>query len=61
VDQPGEDLETLLKLQPEEILLRWFNYHLAQAGSTRRVANFGRYAHRPLLQTRARDQWAGCA
>lgn len=50
VSQPGEDLETLLKLQPEEILLRWFNYHLAQAGSTRRVANFGRYAHRPVCR-----------
>ena len=30
---PGglETLETFLKLPPEKILLRWFNYHLAQA------------------------------
>ena len=38
----GEDLSDLLALSPEEILLRWFNYHLEQAGSTRRVRNFGK-------------------
>ena len=36
----GETLEDLLALSPEEILLRWFNYHLKEAGSTRRVNNF---------------------
>ena len=36
----GETLEDLLALSPEEILLRWFNYHLEQAGSSRRVNNF---------------------
>jgi plastin-1 len=39
-----EDDETLadfLKLHPELILLRWLNYHLAKAGSARRVKNFG--------------------
>jgi hypothetical protein len=40
--QEGEDLDTLLKLPPEEILLRWFNYHLAAANHPRRVTNFGR-------------------
>lgn len=39
---PGEDLEALLKLHPEEILLRWFNFHLQEAGSSRRVGNFGK-------------------
>lgn len=34
-------MSDLLKLPPEAILLRWFNYHLAKAGSSRRVANFG--------------------
>ncbi|XP_043926956.1 plastin-1 isoform X2 [Protopterus annectens] len=28
----GEDLEQLLKLSPEELLLRWVNYHLNNAG-----------------------------
>ncbi|XP_064384234.1 fimbrin-like [Halichondria panicea] len=40
--QDGEDLSDLLALSPEEILLRWFNYHLEQAGSSRRVRNFGK-------------------
>ncbi|EGC34278.1 actin bundling protein [Dictyostelium purpureum] len=38
--KPGETIEDLLKLPVEEILLRWFNYHLEAAGSTRRVKNF---------------------
>ena len=29
-----------MALSPEEILLRWFNYHLEQAGHPRRVHNF---------------------
>lgn len=29
-----------MALSPEEILLRWFNYHLEEAGSSRRVNNF---------------------
>lgn len=29
-----------MALPPEDILLRWFNYHLQQAGSDRRVKNF---------------------
>eukprot|EP00965_Chrysotila_dentata_P236679 6201459-Pleurochrysis_carterae.AAC.2 len=28
--QPGEEVETLLKLPPEKILMRWVNYHLEQ-------------------------------
>eukprot|EP01133_Synstelium_polycarpum_P002657 gene2657-3065_t len=38
--QDGETIEDLLKLSVEEILLRWFNYHLAAAGHPRRVRNF---------------------
>jgi len=30
-----ETLEDLLALPPEELLLRWFNYHLKNAGSKR--------------------------
>lgn len=36
----GETLDDLMALSPEEILLRWFNYHLEQAGHPRRVHNF---------------------
>ena len=35
-----ETLEELLRLPPEAILLRWFNYQLEEAGHVRRVANF---------------------
>ena len=28
----GEELEDFMKLKPEEILKRWLNYHLANAG-----------------------------
>lgn len=37
-----ETLEQFLRLPPEQILLRWFNYHLKNAGSQRRVANFSK-------------------
>ena len=47
-DQPGlsalldadETLDDLKRLSPEQILLRWVNYHLRQSGCDRRVANF---------------------
>lgn len=35
-----EDLAALLRLTPEQVLLRWFNYHLKRAGSSRVVSNF---------------------
>jgi len=46
-DQPGlaalleddETLEDLMKLSPEQILLRWVNYHLRESGCSRRVTN----------------------
>eukprot|EP00954_Amorphochlora_amoebiformis_P012065 942529-Amorphochlora_amoeboformis.AAC.1 len=38
--EEGEDLEDLLRLPPEQLLMRWFNYHLKNAGSERRVTNF---------------------
>ncbi len=36
-----EELDDLLKLPKEELLMRWFNYHLAASGSSRKVTNFG--------------------
>ncbi|XP_062391415.1 plastin-2 isoform X1 [Sardina pilchardus] len=35
----GESLEDLMKLSPEELLLRWVNYHLEEAGCPR-INNF---------------------
>ncbi|CAG8232491.1 unnamed protein product [Penicillium nalgiovense] len=35
-----ETLEQFLRLPPEQILLRWFNYHLRNAKWDRRVTNF---------------------
>ncbi|AGO13932.1 AaceriAGR069Cp [[Ashbya] aceris (nom. inval.)] len=37
-----ETLEQFLRLPPEKILLRWFNYHLQNAGWHRRVGNFSK-------------------
>lgn len=34
--EDGETLEQFLRLPPEQILLRWFNYHLKNAGWNRR-------------------------
>jgi hypothetical protein len=31
--QENEEIGDLLKLSPEQLLLRWFNYHLEKAGS----------------------------
>lgn len=40
--EEDETLEQFLRFPPEQILLRWFNYHLKNAGSQRRVANFSK-------------------
>ncbi|KAL4068561.1 calponin homology domain-containing protein [Scleroderma yunnanense] len=40
--EEGETIDDLLRLTPDQILLRWFNYHLKAAGSKRRVNNFSR-------------------
>ncbi|ODV87659.1 hypothetical protein CANARDRAFT_25904 [[Candida] arabinofermentans NRRL YB-2248] len=38
--EDDETLEQFLRLPPEQILLRWFNYHLKAANWNRRVNNF---------------------
>ncbi|KAK3710947.1 fimbrin [Vermiconidia calcicola] len=38
--EDGETLEQFLRLPPEQILLRWFNYHLKNAKWHRNVKNF---------------------
>ncbi|XP_075426216.1 plastin-1 isoform X2 [Ascaphus truei] len=37
----GEELEELIKLSPEELLLRWVNYHLQNAG-WHQISNFSK-------------------
>jgi plastin-1 len=49
--EEGETLDDLLRLTPDQILLRWFNYHLKAAGHKRRCAF--------LVSTRA-DLYAHC-
>ena len=38
--EDGETLADLLKLPADQLLLRWFNYHLKNAGHPKRVTNF---------------------
>lgn len=40
--EEGEELDAFLKLPPDQILLRWFNYHLKAAQWGRRVSNFSK-------------------
>jgi plastin-1 len=35
-----EELADLLKLPPDQLLLRWFNYHLKNANHPKAVGNF---------------------
>ena len=37
----GETIEDLIRLSPEQILLRWVNYHLARSSTDRQIHNFG--------------------
>ena len=39
--EEGEELKDLQKLPPEQILVRWINYHLKKRGQERRVTNLG--------------------
>ena len=36
----GESIDEFRKLSPEQILIRWVNYHLAKSGCGRQVTNF---------------------
>ena len=36
----GETLEEFMKLSPEQILIRWVNYHLERSGCGRQISNF---------------------
>lgn len=38
----GESIDDLKKLTPEQILIRWVNFHLKEAGQSKRIANLGK-------------------
>jgi len=38
----GETLEDLMKLTPEQLLMRWINFQLERAGVDRQIKNFGK-------------------
>ena len=40
--EEGEELVDLMKLPPEQILIRWINYHLKKQGQDRKVTNLGK-------------------
>lgn len=40
LDKTKENVEEFVNLPPEQVLLRWFNYHLKRAGHPRQVNNF---------------------
>ncbi len=46
----GEKVEELLKLSPEQILLRWVNFQLERAGCDKRVNNFSSVSLRVCLK-----------
>ena len=40
IKDPNEDITSLLKLPPEQLLLRWFNYHLKRSEYKKEINNF---------------------
>eukprot|EP00479_Gromia_sphaerica_P014799 TRINITY_DN905_c0_g1_i3.p1 TRINITY_DN905_c0_g1~~TRINITY_DN905_c0_g1_i3.p1 ORF type:complete len:295 (-),score=71.06 TRINITY_DN905_c0_g1_i3:484-1368(-) len=39
--EDGETMEDLMKLPPDQLLLRWFNYHFGTGWTRQKVNNFG--------------------
>ncbi|KAJ3428611.1 fimbrin-1 [Anaeramoeba flamelloides] len=44
-----ETMETLSKSTPEELIIKWFNYHLSSAGNQTKVTNFADSMKDPML------------
>ena len=53
-----ETLAQLMNLSPEEILMRWVNYHMEQAGVDRRITNFTNDIKDSFIYTHLIDQIA---
>lgn len=51
----GESLDSLMSLSPEELLLRWVNYHLQNAG-TQTISNFSEDIKVPLQSMHTSSQ-----
>lgn len=51
----GESLDSLMSLSPEELLLRWVNYHLQNAG-TETISNFSEDIKVPILGVHTSSQ-----
>ena len=58
--QDGEELTDLLKLNPEQILMRWLNFHLKKSGVDRRVNNLGNDLKDQEVFVRVLNQLEGC-
>ncbi|KAF7233699.1 hypothetical protein EG68_03990 [Paragonimus skrjabini miyazakii] len=56
--QEGESPEDLLRLKPEEVLIRWVNYHMMRAGCGRRMTNYNRDVQDGEIYTYLLDQIA---
>lgn len=52
----GESLEDLMKLSPEELLLRWANYHLEEAGCGK-INNFSSDIKVRIESETQRPEW----
>ncbi|KAF5403155.1 Lymphocyte cytosolic protein 1 [Paragonimus heterotremus] len=56
--QEGESPEDLLRLKPEEVLIRWVNYHMMRAGCGRRMTNYNQDVQDGEIYTYLLDQIA---
>jgi len=56
----NEELSDLLKLKPEEVLVRWCNFHLKEAGQERRIANLGKDLMDQEVMTHVLNQLFKC-
>ncbi|EKX35364.1 hypothetical protein GUITHDRAFT_146564 [Guillardia theta CCMP2712] len=58
--KPGEDLATLLKLPKEELLVRWVNLHMVNAGSDKMLSDFSSDMKHLTTYTRGKsiDCWS---
>ncbi|KAA3681981.1 hypothetical protein P879_03588 [Paragonimus westermani] len=56
--QEGESPDDLLRLKPEEVLIRWVNYHMMRAGCGRRMTNYNQDVQDSEIYTYLLDQIA---
>jgi plastin-3 len=54
----GETLDDLRRLTPEQILIRWVNYHMERAGVNRHLSNFTSDVNDSIIYTHLLHQIA---